>query len=127
MEALLGHLAQCGKLIHACVVHQRIQASERLLRLGKQLADIGLLRHVALHCDRLAALCLDLGNHFVRAFFAGRIVHNHRRAIRCQSLCNACANTLRRSSHDRYFIRQLSHVRAPSISYVLSFDISISI
>ena len=88
-------------------------AAERLLRLGEQPLDVGRLGDVALHGDGLAALAGDLGDDAVRAFLAGGVVHDDRRALGAQRPGDAGADALRCAGDDGDLTLQLAHVLAP--------------
>ena len=94
MKLLFRDVLERRKLVDSSVVHQHVQASKLLLCLRKNPLHIGRLRHIPLYRDRFAALARDFSDHAIGAFLAGGIVHHHRRALRRQTLRNACANAL---------------------------------
>ena len=56
VKVLGGHVLERRELVDAGVVDQDVEPAERLLRLGEEPLDVGLLGHVRLHRDGLAAL-----------------------------------------------------------------------
>ncbi len=63
MEVLAGDAIEGRELVDAGIVHQDIELAELLLGFGKQPLDVGLLGHVGLDGDRLAALAGDFLDH----------------------------------------------------------------
>src|ERR1700745_818042 len=59
VELLVRYLLERSELVDTSIVHQRIQPSKRLLPLAENLADVFLLRKIAMYRDSLAALGLD--------------------------------------------------------------------
>jgi hypothetical protein len=53
----------------------------------------GPLRHVALHGNGASTFTGDLAHHPFRAFMIVRIVNNHCRAFRAESICNASSDS----------------------------------
>ena len=51
------------------------------------------LRHVALHGYGSSTFAGDIAHYPFRAFMIARIVHNHRRAFRAESFCNASSDS----------------------------------
>ncbi len=89
MKFLLAELLEGRKREDARVVHEHIEAAEGFFRLRDEAVRVGPLRHVALHGNGASAFAGDLAHHPFRAFMIARIVHNHRRAFRAESFCNA--------------------------------------
>ena len=71
VEVLGRDLLERGELVDAGVVDEDVELAERLLRLGEEPPDVGLLGDVGLHGDGLAALASDLGDDAVGPFLAG--------------------------------------------------------
>jgi hypothetical protein len=94
VEVVGGHVLQRGKLVHAGVVDQDVDPPERPLGLAEQSADVGLLGHVGLHGDGLAAAAGDLRNHPVGPVLAGRVVDHHGRPLGRQVLGDGSSDSL---------------------------------
>src|SRR5207248_10074224 len=61
------------------IFDQDVHPAERGLRLREEAADVGLVREVRLHGDRLAALSRDRRDDTVRPLLAGAVVDDHGR------------------------------------------------
>ena len=112
VEVLRRHALERRELVDAGVVDEDVEPAERLLRLGEQALDVGLLRHVGLDGDGLAALAGDLGDDAVGPFLAGGVVDDDGRPLGRQVPGDGGADALGRAGDDGDLARESSETCA---------------
>ncbi len=109
VEMLFGDVFQRQKIIDARVVHQNVEFAVGFLGFREQPCNVRLFRDIALYRNSLASLCGDSLYHPVSTLFAGRVIHDHRCALRRERLRDSCSDAFGCSGDHCNLIRKLTH------------------
>ena len=103
VEVLGRHFFQRRELVNAGVVYENIEFVEFLFGGGEEVLNLCGLGEIDADGDRTATFFLDFVDNFIRARFAGRVVHDDCGAVGGQVLGDSGADPFRGSGDDRDF------------------------
>jgi hypothetical protein len=97
-------------------VNHHIGSAESVHRLFEEPLHVCGDRHVRLHRDALAAGSLDICDYCLCWGRFSRVVHDHRKSISCQSLCDRASDSTRGAGDNRNLFHNVPPFIPPAFS-----------